>query len=128
MDYKKFTHEVKLTWKWVRGKFNEKFRGKPPVKRQELDRPAEEANVPPVDISIATIAIVLDGEVQEVIRAQDRMAALFLSGPEFIEVPEDLQVKPTIGWKYSDYKFVNPNELKIDESQIVEYIPDTTTE
>lgn len=124
MDYKTFKNEVKLTWKWVIGK----FKPKPPRKVEDLDRLVEEVNVPPRDINIATIAIVLDGEVQEVIRAQDRMAALFLSGPEFIEVPEDIKVTPRIGWKYSDYKFVNPDELKIDESQIVEYIPDTTTE
>lgn len=124
MTFDTFKNEVKLTWRWVRGKFAKA----PKRKVQELDSPTAEVNTPPKDISIAAIAIVLDGEIQEVIRAQDRMAALFLSHPDFVEIPEDLKVKPTIGWKYENYEFVNPNPPVVDESKIVEYTPDTTTE
>lgn len=62
----------------------------------------------PANIPVATIAIILDGEVQEVIRAQDRMAALFLSEPSFVEIPEDLPMIPTIGWSYSNGTFIPP--------------------
>ena len=124
MTFDTFKNEVKLTWRWVRGK----FKRAPKRKIEGLDKPVEEVNTPPRDISIGVIAIVLDGEVQEVIRAQDRMAALFLSNPEFVEIPEDLKPKPTIGWKYENYEFIDPNPRIVDESQIKEYIPDTTTE
>jgi hypothetical protein len=50
------------------------------------------------------LAIVLDGEVQEIMRAQNRLAALLLSGPEFIEFDPE-EVKPDIGWTYLDEKF-----------------------
>jgi hypothetical protein len=62
-------------------------------------------NAQPSNIQVATIAVILDGEVQEVIRAQDRMAALFLSEPSFVEVPEYLEDRPTIGWLYKDGTF-----------------------
>lgn len=68
------------------------------------------ANTQPSNIQVATIAVILDGEVQEVIRAQDRMAALFLSEPSFVEVPENLEVKPTIGWLYKDGTFSKKEE------------------
>ena len=64
----------------------------------------------PENAVVATIAIVLDGEVQEVIRAQDRLAALFLSSPSFIEVSDSLDTKPTIGWSYKDGVFAPPTE------------------
>jgi hypothetical protein len=63
---------------------------------------------PPPGETIMTLAVVLDGEVQEVIRAQARMTALFLSTPQFIEVPEDTVLRPTIGWTYKDGVFVPP--------------------
>lgn len=102
---KTFLNEVKLTWKWFVGKFAKKKSNVP----TPLD--GEVPNTPPKDISIATIAILLDGEIQEVIRAQDRMAALFLSSPEFVEIPEGLPTVPTIGWTYKNGIFENPIKL-----------------
>lgn len=58
----------------------------------------------PPKSQINHLAIVLDGEVQEIMRAQNRLAALLLSGPEFIEFDPD-EVKPDIGWTYVDEKF-----------------------
>ena len=71
----------------------------------------EHAGPPPTPVNkeINTIAVVLDGEVQEVIRAENRLTALFLSEPEFILVT-DLENRPTLGWKYVDGVFKNPNE------------------
>lgn len=59
--------------------------------------------------SVNHIAILLDGKVEDVIRTQDRMAALLLSQPEFIEyVPSDGQQYPVVGSTYQDGKFVAP--------------------
>lgn len=82
-----------------------------PKKSHTHKQPVENKNsIPPApkNASIATIAVVLDGEVQEVLRAQDRLAALLLSEPKFIEVDEALEEKPTIGWKYVNDVFVKP--------------------
>jgi hypothetical protein len=56
------------------------------------------------------IAIVLDGKVEDVIRAQNPMTALLLNGPEFIVFnPKD--VYPTLGvTNYIDGKFFNPGQ------------------
>ena len=58
---------------------------------------------------INTIAIVLDGVVQEVIRAENRMAALLLSHPQFVLV-KDTDKKPTLNWIYNDEGFKDPDE------------------
>jgi hypothetical protein len=63
----------------------------------------------PNGIQINYIAVVLDGRVEEVIRAENRLAALFLSNPTFIEFSPD-GIRPTIGWGYDGEKFTNPNE------------------
>lgn len=72
-------------------------------------------NVSPLDqmagIDINYIAIVIDGEVQDVIRAQNKMAAMILSEPEFIFF-EPAETKVKIGFKYQDGKFIDPEEVK----------------
>jgi hypothetical protein len=57
---------------------------------------------------IVTIAIILNDEVQEIIKAQSGLAALFLSNPSFAEIVKDPEGKdfPDIGWKYIDGKFL----------------------
>lgn len=52
------------------------------------------------DISIYSVAIILDGEVQDVIRTEARLAAMLLSEPIFVDVT-DLDHKPGIGTKYN---------------------------
>lgn len=50
------------------------------------------------------LAIILDNEVQEVMRAENRLAALLLSNPTFVEFnPEE--IRPEIGWTYTNGKF-----------------------
>lgn len=59
---------------------------------------------PPPNAVINHLAVILDGEVQEILRAENRLAALFLSGPEFAEFdPNEIQVD--IGWKYENETF-----------------------
>jgi hypothetical protein len=72
-------------------------------------------NISPLDqmagIDINHIAIVIDGEVQDVIRAQNKMAAMVLSNPEFVFFePKETKVK--VGFKYKDGKFIEPEEVK----------------
>jgi hypothetical protein len=71
------------------------------------DRGRLVADIPPVKSPINYIAIVLDEEVQEVLRAENRLAALFLSGPDFIEFDPN-GTYPKIGWKFINGEFINP--------------------
>lgn len=51
------------------------------------------------------IAIILDGRVQEILRAQNRLAALLLSEPEFVNFdPKETEVG--IEYLYVDGKFI----------------------
>ncbi len=63
---------------------------------------------PPPPVKINHIAIVLDGRVEEVIHTENRMAALLLSGPEFIEF-ENMTAPPTIGWTWNGSEFTAPD-------------------
>jgi hypothetical protein len=68
-----------------------------------LDVPA-----PPPPVKINHIAIVLDGRVEEVIHTENRMAALLLSEPQFIEFEEPGPI-PTIGWLWDGNEFTAPD-------------------
>lgn len=60
------------------------------------------------------IAIVLDDTVEDVIRAQNRLAALLLSNPKFVEFnPESTKVMQN--YKYVDGKFISPDEAGYDD-------------
>jgi hypothetical protein len=65
---------------------------------------------------ITYIAIVLDGVVEDVMRAQNRLAALVLSQPQFIEFDPTVD-RPQIGeTRFLDGKFQYPTkELMTDE-------------
>lgn len=79
------------------------------TKKQPAVHDHKAAPAAPAHGQVNTIAIVLDGEVQEVIRAEHRLTALMLSDPEFILVKTGTP-KPTIGWKYIDGEFKDPYE------------------
>jgi hypothetical protein len=59
------------------------------------------------------LAIVLDGNVEEVMRAQNRLAALLLSSPDFVEFDPKVQ-KVSVGYKFEDGKFIK-NETEDDD-------------
>lgn len=61
-------------------------------------------NIEPEDIKINTIAVVLDGKVWEVLRAQDRLAELFLAQPTFVLVEDDRHIH--IGSDYIEGEFL----------------------
>lgn len=53
------------------------------------------------------IAVILDGRVEEVLRAQNRLTALLLSEPQFVEF-DPSEVYPQVGFsEYRDGKFIN---------------------
>ena len=72
--------------------------------------------MPVAPVNAVRIAVVLDNKVEEVLMAEGRLAALLLSSPDFIEIEQDIQKKPTIGWTYKDNQFLEP-ELLIDQEE-----------
>ena len=98
--------ECMTTWEWVKHKYHERMN-----RKVSLGQPIGSDAPPPAPagIEVVTVAVVLDGEVQEVLRMQDRMAALFLSEPQFVEVDPDTP-RPTLGWTYADGAFTPPAE------------------
>lgn len=82
--------------------------------QSKLPRPKESAINPNASMmpnssagKINHIAIVLDGRVEEILRAQNRLTALLLSEPQFIEF-DPQEVYPQVGFsEYRDGKFIN---------------------
>lgn len=92
---------------------NQYIQSKLPVRKE----PAIDPNVSMLTGASAQInylAIVLDGNVEEVMRAQNRLAALLLSSPEFVEFDPNVQ-KVSIGYKFEDGKFIK-NEADEDQA------------
>jgi hypothetical protein len=87
------------TWDLIKRFFtkNKKYKEKLSV-NEEIDK------MPSVTVEMNHLAIVLDGEVQEIMRAQNRLAALLLSEPKFVEYdPSEFQIE--IGWLYDGKEF-----------------------
>jgi len=71
---------------------------------------------PPPPEDIGYLAIVLDGVVEDVMRAQPRLIALLLSNPEFIEFDPNRD-RPQIGdTRYENGKFIY-NQEDYEEQQ-----------
>lgn len=74
----------------------------------EHDHTHEDGNPNPDEVQVHHLAMVVVGEVFDVIRADTKMADTFLSQPKFVEFdPAVITVK--VGHKYVDGEFV-PNE------------------
>jgi len=87
-------------------------------KQSVVRKKVVDAAAPPENVTINSIAVVLDGRVEEVIRCQNRLAALLLSSPEFVEFdPEavNVQVGKT---KYEDGKLENEKEQLLSDQEI----------
>ena len=59
---------------------------------------------PPEGVPIYTIAVILDGEVYEVLRAQEKLADIFLATPTFV-LDEEQTGQARIGMEYKDGQF-----------------------
>lgn len=93
-----------------------------PRKKEKIsDEPMNVA--PPIpEEDINYIAIVLDGVVEDVMRTQNRLAALLLSDPVFVEF-DPKQDKPQIGeTKYSEGRFHYPSQELMTDDEISEVI------
>ncbi len=68
-----------------------------------------------------SVAFVLDGVVQDVLHSDARLAALFLSGPEMIEVTDWYQARTNtsdnlVGAVYENGSFVLPDKTQADSA------------
>lgn len=70
----------------------------------------------PPNMQVNYLAVVLDGEVQEVMRADNRLAALLLSSPEFVEY-DPWKDHVHIGVKFKDGHFEEDSEEAHNEGQ-----------
>lgn len=99
-------HELGDHKKWtIRGAIAHYIESKVPQKQQPMSDPSKP--VIPSDVEMNHIAVVLDGVVQDVIRAQNRIAALFLSNPKFIEFDPTTTMVKNGETKYVKGQFVN---------------------
>ncbi len=62
---------------------------------------------------IYSIALVLDNEVQDIIRTEERLWAMLMSNPLIIDTT-DLEIKPALNWEYNEEtgEFTNPNAIQ----------------
>jgi hypothetical protein len=61
----------------------------------------------PEGVTVNHIAVILDGEVQETLMLENKLAALLLSKPKFVQFDPHV-VRPLIGWKYKSGAFEIP--------------------
>lgn len=93
------------TWQLIRRYIASKL---PRDKESAVDYNLNLLNATPKDVAINHIAVVLDGTVEEVLRAQNRLTALLLSNPTFISF-DPKTTYPRLGiTKYKDGEFVDP--------------------
>lgn len=94
-----------------------------PKPKSPPSQPIQAPSSPPPGISINHIAIVLDGRVEDVIRCQNRLAALLLSEPKFVEFNPE-KVFPVTGLtEYENGEFItnypeaqpSPGQEEIDK-------------
>ena len=94
------------TWQVVKLYLYKKAQDRKKPESLTIPKPA----MPPEGIIINHLAVVIDGRVEEVLRAENRLAALLMSKPEIIQFEPHI-VKPTIGWGYDGEKFLIPEEM-----------------
>jgi hypothetical protein len=72
---------------------------------------------------VSTIAIIVDGEVVDIMRAQSRLTSILLANPVFAKIQPDVMVK--VGDKFLDGEFVqapmpaqdlDPKEFKLGDN------------
>jgi len=72
---------------------------------------------------IYSLALVLDDEVQDIIRTEERLWALLVSGAKIIDIT-DLEIHPSINWMYDEetntFENPNPQLAPEEESEISE--------
>lgn len=104
------------TWQLIRAFIISKL----PVRKEKVsdNKIFPQPKIP--EESVNYIAIVLDGVVEDVMRAQNRLAALLLSNPDFVEFDPKTD-RPQIGQtRYVDGKFetISNKEMLMSDDQI----------
>ncbi len=108
-------HNYITTWELFRRYLASKL---PTQKQSAMDYNRNILNAAPADIQINHIAVVLDGRVEEVLRAQNRLTALLLSNPTFVEF-DPQRGYPVIGiTEYIDGEFVTPNNNQEEDFDV----------
>ena len=69
--------------------------------------PKSKVTTVPEGVTVNHIAVILDGEVQETLMLENKLAALLLSKPKFVQFDPHI-VRPLIGWKYKSGAFEIP--------------------
>jgi len=107
-------HNYITTWELFRRYLMSKI---PRPKESVADYNANLLNAAPANLQINHIAIVIDGKVEEVMRAQNRLAAILLSNPTFVEF-DPKEVYPIIGeTRYVDGKLTNAKPIEEKDVQ-----------
>ena len=89
-----------------------------PKPKTKISKNRLQATPTPPENQITHIAIVYDNVVEDVMRAENRLASLLLSNPEFIEF-DPTKEKIEIGFtKHEEGKFINLTKEVISEEEI----------
>jgi len=108
-EYKKLSKQFKKQKRSAAlGRLAHKTRRINPYPRLKYKYLTKKNIAPDVSTITENIAFVIDGQVVEIIHCQPKMAAILLSSPEIVQVPEGQVIKP--GFKYEDGKFDLPDE------------------
>lgn len=97
-------------------------------KRKQTVSEEQIAKIPEIpEKEVNYIAIVLDGVVEDVMRAQNRLAALLLSNPTFVEF-DPKKDKPQIGeTKYVNGNFEYPQKELMTDQELTETLKSMQT-
>lgn len=88
--------------------FNKKRNQKANPKKDSWNQPKKYHE----EKKIYSLALVLDDEVQDIIRTEERLWALLISGAKIVDIT-DLEIQPAINWMYDEEidAFENPNPV-----------------
>lgn len=96
----------KERYNYYLSKFKNKVDSINPYKKIRYNYLTKKNKAPDVSTITEHIAFVIDGQVVEIIHCQPKMAAILLSNPEIVQIPEGKMVKP--GWGYKEEQFTMP--------------------
>jgi len=62
---------------------------------------------------IYSIALVLDNEVQDILRTEERLWAMLMSNPVIVDITDN-ETRPQLNWEYNEEtgEFTNPNAIQ----------------
>lgn len=65
---------------------------------------------------VFTIAFIIDGQVQEIVRTEERFMSILTSNPVIVDITEN-ESRPSIGWLYNEEleEFTKNEEIQEDK-------------